>query len=349
MLANDAEGDRVQINVRQGTNLKALVYTAEKEIQFRDEPAPDPGPGEVVVAIDAVGICGSDMHAYLGHDPRRVPPLILGHEAVGRVVEGPVAGPAVLINPLITCGHCDACQGGRANLCEEREIIGMYRPGALAERVAVPAGNLIYIPEDMNPVVAALTEPAATALHAVKLAAKIAHRPVRESRVLVIGGGSVGLFAVLVLRDLAASDVHLAETNSLRRETVEGTCACRVFDPVSEPAQESSFEIVIDAVGGKLSREAAIAAVRPGGVIMHIGLLDNDGGIDVRRMTLQEISLIGTYTYTAADLRATVKKLHSGAFGDLGWVERRSLSDGAGAFDDLLNGRTAAPKIVLCP
>jgi alcohol dehydrogenase len=278
-----------------------------------------------------------------------VPPLILGHEAVGKVVEGPVAGPAVLINPLITCGHCDACQGGRANLCEKREIIGMYRPGALAERIAVPAGNLIEIPEDMDPVHAALTEPAATALHAVNLAAKVAHRPVSESRALVIGGGSVGLFAALVLRDLGATEIHLAETNSLRRGTVESTGACRVIDPASEPARESRFEIVVDAVGGKLSREAAIAAVRPGGVVMHIGLLDNDGGIDVRRMTLQEISLIGTYTYTAADLRVTVEKLHSGAFGDLDWVERRSLSDGAEAFDDLLHGRTAAPKIVLCP
>lgn len=329
--------------------MKALVYTAEKEIQYRDEPAPEPGPGEVVVAIDAVGICGSDMHAYLGHDPRRVPPLILGHEAVGRVVEGPAAGPAVLINPLITCGRCDQCQGGRANLCEKREIIGMYRPGALAERIAVPAGNLIEIPDDMDPVHAALTEPAATALHAVNLAAKVAHRPVSESRALVIGGGSVGLFAALVLRDLGATEIHLAETNSLRRGTVESTGACRVIDPASEPARESRFEIVVDAVGGKLSREAAMASVRPGGVVMHIGLLDNDGGIDVRRMTLQEISLIGTYTYTAADLRVTVEKLHSGAFGDLDWVERRSLSDGAGAFDDLLHGRSAAPKIVLCP
>ena len=82
---------------------------------------------------------------------------------------------------------------------------------------------------------------------------------------------------------------------------------------------------------------------------MHIGLLDNEGGIDVRKMTLQEITLIGTYTYTPVDLRATVKKLYSGAFGDLGWVEQRSLSDGAGAFDDLLHGRTGAPKIVLRP
>jgi alcohol dehydrogenase len=90
--------------------MKALVYTAEKEIQYRDEPAPEPGPGEVVVAIDAVGICGSDMHAYLGHDPRRVPPLILGHEAVGRVVDGSAAGPAVVIN----------ARSGRSSVCTGR-------------------------------------------------------------------------------------------------------------------------------------------------------------------------------------------------------------------------------------
>ena len=81
--------------------MKALVYTAEKEVRFQDEPAPEPGPGEVVVNIEAVGICGSDMHAFLGHDERRVPPLILGHEAVGRVADGPTSGAKVVINPLI--------------------------------------------------------------------------------------------------------------------------------------------------------------------------------------------------------------------------------------------------------
>jgi 2-desacetyl-2-hydroxyethyl bacteriochlorophyllide A dehydrogenase len=329
--------------------MKALVYTAEKEVRFQDEPAPEPGPGEVVVAIDAVGICGSDMHAYLGHDARRVPPLILGHEAVGTVLEGSEPGSLVVINPLIACGHCDECQGGRANLCGKRELIGMYRPGAFAERIAVPAGNLIVVPEGMDPAHAALTEPAATAVHAVNLAAKAAHRPISESRVLVIGGGSVGLFAAMAVRDQGASEIYLAETNALRRETVETAGDFRVFDPVSDPARESSFEIVIDAVGGRLSRQAAIAAARPGGIVMHIGLLDNDGGIDIRKMTLHEITLIGTYTYTPVDLRVTVKKLHSGAFGDLRWVEQRSLCEGAQAFDDLLHGRTAAPKIVLCP
>jgi len=329
--------------------MKALVYTAEKEVRFRDEPAPAPGPGEVVVAIDAVGICGSDMHAYLGHDPRRVPPMILGHEAVGRVVEGFAADSLFVVNPLIACGHCDYCEGGRANLCEKRELIGMYRPGAFAERIAVPAKNLIAVPEGMDAAHAALTEPAATAVHAVNLAAKAAHRPVSESRALVIGGGSVGFFAAMALKDQGAPEIHLAETNVLRRQAVELAGGLHVFDPIAEPARESSFEIVVDAVGGKLTREAALAAARPGGVVMHIGLLDNDGGVDVRKMTLHEITLIGTYTYTPVDLRVTVEKLHAGAFGDLSWIEKRSLSDGAEAFDDLLNGRTAAPKIVLCP
>ena len=329
--------------------MKALVYTADREVQFRDEPTPEPGPGEVLVDVGAVGICGSDMHAYLGHDSRRVPPLILGHEAVGRVVDASGEGRYVVINPLIACGACDACQGGRANLCERRDLIGMYRPGAFAERIAVPETNLIDVPDDMDPAHAALTEPAATALHAVNLAARAAYRPLGEGRALVIGGGSVGLFSAMSLADQGVRDLHLAETNALRRATVSETGACRAFDPVSDPAPGSSFDVVVDAVGGKSSREAAIAAVRPGGVVVHIGLLDNDGGIDIRRMTLQEITLIGTYTYTPIDLRATVKKLYSGAFGDLGWVERRPLSDGAGAFDDLLHGKSAAPKIVLCP
>ena len=97
------------------------------------------------------------------------------------------------------------------------------------------------------------------------------------------------------------------------------------------------------------NRASASAAARPGGVIMHIGLQDNDGGLDVRRLTLQEITFIGTYTYTPLDLRATMMLLHNGSLGDLGWLEQRSLDDGAGAFDDLLHGRSAAPKIVLRP
>lgn len=329
--------------------MKALVYTGTREVVFRDEPAPVAAADEAIVAIDAVGICGSDMHAYLGHDPRRVPPLILGHEAAGTVVEGPGRGRRAVLNPLITCGQCDNCLGGRQNLCVQRDLIGMYRPGAFAEQIAIPARNLITIPDDMDAAHAALTEPAATALHAVNLASKAAYRPLSETRALVFGGGSVGLFAALVLADQGAREIHLAEINPLRRQTADLTGVCRAFDPQATPAQESYFDVVIDAVGSKTTRQTAIYAVRPGGVVMHIGLLDNEGEIDVRRMTLQEITFIGTYTYTPVDLRVTVNKLYAGALGRLDWIEQRPLTDGASAFTDLLQGRCAAPKVILRP
>jgi alcohol dehydrogenase len=173
--------------------MKALVYTANEEMTYREEPEPAPQPGDSVVAIESVGICGSDMHAYLGHDERRVPPLILGHEAVGTVIDGPGEGQRVVLNPLITCGVCDACLDGRQNLCAERDLIGMYRAGAFAEKIAIPGRNLIPVPDGMAGAHAALTEPGATGLHAVLLAERVNHRPLSETRALVIGAGSVGL------------------------------------------------------------------------------------------------------------------------------------------------------------
>ena len=329
--------------------MKALVYTANEEVTYRDEPDPVAASGEVIVRVDAVGICGSDMHAYVGHDPRRVPPLILGHEAAGTVTDGPGAGRRAVLNPLITCGRCDDCLGGRSNLCARRDLIGMYRPGAFAERISIPETNLIDIPEGMDPAHAALTEPAATALHAVNLAAKVSHRPLTECSALVLGGGSVGLLAALALRDHGVDQLELAETNKLRRETARRAGIDGVFDPASRKTTESAFQVVVDAVGGKITRAAAMAAVRPGGVVMHIGLMDNDGGFDARRLTLQEITVIGTYTYTPVDMRAALKKLHAGAFGDLSWIEQRSLEQGPAAFRELLHGRSGAPKIVLRP
>lgn len=333
--------------------MKALVYTANSEMTYRDEPSPQPAHGEVVVAIDAAGICGSDMHAYLGHDPRRVPPLILGHEAVGTVLTGGLRGQAVVINPLITCGRCDACAGGRQNLCAERDLIGMVRGGAFAERVAVPEENLIPLPKGMERGEgrrkAALTEPGATALHAIELAEKSLARPISEARVAVIGGGSVGLLTALFLVDKGAREVRLAETNALRIQTARDALGGKVevFDPLSASPPENYFDAVFDAVGNAHTRKSSVACARPGAVVVHIGLMDSEGQLDVRRMTLQQIIFIGSYTYTPLDLRATLDKLHSGALGELAWIETRPLSEGARAFQELLAGDCAAAKVVL--
>lgn len=330
--------------------MKALVYTAPNRVELREESAPQRTADEVLLKIDAVGICGSDMHAYHGRDPRRVPPMILGHEFAGTIVEGPGKGKRVTGNPLIACGTCDFCVQGRENLCSNRTMVGMTRAGAFAEYMSIPASCLVDIPRDMSPVKAALTEPAATALHAINLVMRASARPLPECAVLIIGGGAIGLLTALLARTYGVRRLVLAETNSLRRASAAIAAACATYDPLTGnvPA-DGSMDVVIDAVGAKATRNAAFAAVKPGGVVMHIGLQDGSSEIDMRKLTLSEITLIGTYTYTAADLRATVRALDEGAFGDLAWVETRRLDDGLAAFDDLDRGRSAAAKIVLLP
>ncbi len=327
--------------------MKALVYTANEEMTYRDEPEPHAAPGDALIAVESVGICGSDMHAYLGHDERRVPPLILGHEAVGTVLEGEKPGQRVVLNPLITCGVCNDCLGGRQNLCAERDLIGMYRAGAFAEQISIPERNLILVPDGMPSAHAALTEPGATGLHAIVLAERALARPISETRALVLGAGSVGLLTALLLRDKGVGEIAIAETNPLRRDLVREHCQLETFDPREQAPEAQAFDCVFDAVGGAVTRDAAVAAVASGGVIVHIGLMDNQGSMDVRAMTLREITFIGTYTYTPVDLRATLAKLHSGALGDLAWIEQRPLSAGADAFAELLQGQCAAPKVVL--
>ena len=330
--------------------MKALVYTQRNEVTYRDEPAPSRGEGEVLIAIDAVGICGSDMHAYHGHDPRRVPPLILGHELAGRILEGPGTGRRVTVNPLITCGTCEFCKQGRDNLCANRTMIGMTRPGGFAQLMTTAAASVIDIPQDMSVRAAALTEPAATALHAIALASRALARPLPECRVLILGGGAVGLLSSLLVGSYGVRHIAVAETNALRRAALAKAAGVAVYDPVAGGAPaDASVDLVIDAVGATATRHAAMAAVKPGGVVMHIGLQDRASEIDMRKLTLAEITLIGTYTYATADLRAAVTALHEGAFGDLAWVEERALADGAAAFRDLHEGRTAAANIVLRP
>ncbi|WP_029525084.1 alcohol dehydrogenase catalytic domain-containing protein [Polaromonas glacialis] len=333
--------------------MKALVYTQPNELQLQERPRPELVAGEVVLKIDAVGICGSDMHAWHGHDPRRKPGLVLGHEFVGTVAESAAVGfePGTRFtgNPLITCGICDYCVQGRNNLCINRTMVGMTRPGAYAEYMSIPAASLIAMPQDMLDVAAALTEPAATAWHAVNLSLRVLPRPVHECRVLVIGGGAIGMLAALLLKHLGVVRLTLSEPNALRREAVQRHASCDTLDPREQAPGENEYDYVLDAVGAKVTRQQAFAAIRPGGVIMHVGLQDWSSEIDMRKLTLSEITLLGTYTYTTADLRATVAALHAGVFGDLAWVEQRPLAQGQRTFQDLDEGLSASAKIVLRP
>lgn len=324
--------------------MKALIYDGVETLRFRDAENPVPKPGEELVRIDAVGICGSDMHAYLGHDARRPAPLILGHEAAGVIVEGDRKGTRVTINPLVHCGTCRACTTGRENLCPGRQIISMPpREGAFAQYVAMPSDNLIVVPDAVSLDHAALAEPLAVSWHAVRLGLE-AVAAGAEKRALVIGGGAIGLAAALAFKAQGLSEVTIVEPNSGRRAFLHDACGQDVT-----ATADGQYAMVVDAVGYAATRATASAHTEPGGVIVHIGLGEDTGGLDIRRMTLQEITFIGTYTYTAQDFRDTAQAIFDGRLGLLDWIETRALADGAAAFADLRAGTVASPKIVLHP
>jgi len=327
--------------------MKALIYDGPENLGFRDVSDPIAGPGQQLIRVTAVGICGSDMHAYLGHDERRPAPLILGHEAAGTIVGGARDGERVTLNPLVTCGTCSACTSGRDNLCAERMIISMPpREGAFAQYVAMRDENLVTVPDDVALTKASLAEPIACGWHAVRLAK--AAFPGAARSALVIGGGAIGLGAALSLVAQGIADVTILEANDLRRDYLVAHCGQNAIAPTALP-KAAQFDIVIDGVGYAATRSTASAHARPGGVIAHIGLGESTGGLDIRRMTLQEITFFGTYTYTAQDFRDTAAAIFDGRLGALDWTEQRPLAAGAAAFADIRAGRTAAPKIILEP
>ncbi|MEJ8472751.1 zinc-dependent alcohol dehydrogenase [Roseibium algae] len=329
--------------------MKALVYTGPEAQSYRDVPNPVPAAGEVLIRVSHVGICGSDMHAFLGHDERRPAPLILGHEVAGTILTGDAAGQRVTVNPLVTCGTCPACRAGRDNLCPDRQIISMPpREGGFAELLAMPERNLVKVPGHVTDAQAALAEPLACGWHAVRLAKRALEIDPAEAEALVIGGGAIGVGAALSLRAQGIENIKVVEPNEERAELLRATCGLNVLTP-GALASAGLFDVVIDGVGYPGTRATASASTRPGGVISHIGLGAAEGGLDIRRMTLQEITFIGTYTYTDQDFRDTAEAIFSGRLGSLDWVEIWPLSDGLSAFADLRAGRVAAPKILLKP
>jgi len=330
--------------------MKALVYTGTQQVEYRDEPEPVvESDTDILLSVDACGLCGSDMHAYHGHDARRVPPLILGHEVTGVIQNGDRSGERVIANPLITCGECKDCVSGRTHLCATRELIGMRLAGAFAEFVTVPEKNILSMPQNMDSTFASLTEPTAVTVHSVALAERVLHRPVSEARAVVIGAGAIGVLTALLLQSKGCKEIYIGDTGDLRRSTAEKINVAHVYNPLQNEPEAGSFDLVIDAVGSGKTREAACRLACAGGVICHVGLQDDEIGIDTRRLTLQEISFIGNYCYTTADMLAARDAIYSGKLGKLEWVEQRGLNEGASAFADVHNGTAAAPKIVLLP
>ena len=161
------------------------------------------------------------MHAYHGHDERRVPPLILGHEVSGIIQNGKFKDKVVVLNPLITCGNCEYCKQSREHLCPERSILGMSKPikreGGLAEYVSVPDKNIYTIPEELSINDSALTEPTAVCVHAVKLSEENTKKKLSDCKILIQGGGAIGLLCGLILnKEKNCKNIVMSDPNKLR-------------------------------------------------------------------------------------------------------------------------------------
>jgi len=334
--------------------MHALVYTETQKIEYREEKNPTEKQGESILKIQASGICGSDMHAYHGKDDRRIPPLILGHEVSGIIQNGKFKDKTVVLNPLISCEKCDYCKNGREHLCPERTMIGMSRPikreGGLAELVSVPEKNIYEVPKALDTKEAALAEPAAVALHAVILAEQTLKKPLAESKVLIQGAGAIGLLCGLILsKDKNCKNIFLSDPNKKRLDECSKYLDAQFVNPVDKSIKENDFDLVMDSVGLEVSRQQAIHVVSPGGSIVHIGLTQPSGTFNFRKLTIQEITLIGTYCYTNNDFKNTLNLLTNKKLGSLKWIEYRELKKGAEAFKEIHDGTCIAPKIILIP
>ena len=334
--------------------MKALVFTDVEKIVYQDYDDPKIKKNESIIKVTASGICGSDMHAYHGKDERRVPPLILGHEISGVIYEGPNKGNKVIVNPLISCGKCDYCNRNSEHLCPERSLIGMNRPfvreGGLAEFVSVPNKNLNNLPKELDINKAALTEPTAVSLHAVELGEKNLQLPLDKAKVLIIGGGAIGILCALILQNIKKNlNTTLVEINEKRLDVCKKSLQSQVLNTESDKIKNNSFDFVIDAVGNEKTRQFAIKSTKPGGAIVHVGLTDAGGSFDFRKTTLQEITFIGTYCYTFRDFNKTIKILSESLIGDLNWIQYKELKNGSEAFKQIHDGTCASPKIILIP
>jgi threonine dehydrogenase-like Zn-dependent dehydrogenase len=327
--------------------VNALVWEAVEQMALRDVPAPTLAPGEAIVRVGAVGICGSELEGYVGRMANRTPPLVMGHEFAGVVAEAADArwvGRRVAVNPLIPCGDCEPCREGRANLCVERTIVGIRRPGAFAELVAVPESSLLELPDDVPLETAALMEPLAVVLHAFGLGL----RQGVPDRVLVIGAGSIGLLAVQVAALSAPTTLVATDLNADRLLQASALGATPAGDDVGELLPDGA-DLVVDCVGAAATKRLAIRHVRPGGTVVLLGLHDDDTPLPSHELIRREITLTGTFAYAERDVRRALALLVAGKVRGDGWTTTRPLADGPAAFHELVHAPGAQTKILLQP
>lgn len=341
--------------------MKALLLSQYRKLEFTDLPTPEPGPDEVLIRVAACGICGSDVHGYDGSSGRRIPPIVMGHEAagttaaVGTNVNGLSVGDRVTVDSTVYCGDCPNCQRGDINLCDRREVLGVScgdyrRPGAFAELVAVPARIVHRIPDNLPFAEAAMLEAVAVALHAVSLA------PVKPGdTALVVGAGTIGLLLQQALRVAGCSRVFVTDVDPtrLKLSTELGSTAVFAADDLTKQiAQHTNgvgVDVAIEAVGKTETVNSAIASVRKGGTVVLVGNIAPEITLPLQRVVTRQIRLQGSCA-SAGEYPRAIELLSSGAIRVQPLITATApLSEGAAWFERLYAREPNLMKVVLTP
>jgi len=339
--------------------MRALVYQREKSIAVEEVPRPSAGPGEVLLRVAATGICGSDVHGYLGLTGRRVAPMIMGHEFCGTVdqvgdgVRGFDGGELVSVQPVAFCGSCDYCREGLTNLCTSRRFFGVMNcNGSMAEYLNVPARLLYRMPGSMAPELGAMVEPLAVALRAVKRAGeRIAGRTV-----LVVGAGTIGLLLLAVLRLRRPSRVLVSDLSDRRLELARKMGAEVVMNPARQEVPEVARELTggrgadlsFEAVGLGASVEQALSSLRPRGTCVWVGNSQKVIPLDMQATVTREVEVLGSYIYTHAEFGEALDLLVRGEVDVRPVISRTAtLEDGPELFAELARPGTDLVKVVL--
>ncbi|MEX0612925.1 MAG: galactitol-1-phosphate 5-dehydrogenase, partial [Pirellulales bacterium] len=288
--------------------MQALLLSDYRKLELVDIDRPAFGPNDVLVRVAACGICGSDIHGYDGSSGRRVPPIVMGHEAAGVVaevgadVERVRIGDRVTFDSTISCGECEVCRRGDFNLCPNRRIFGVScdefrQHGAYAEFVAVPQHILYPLPDELPFEHAALIEPVSVALHAV---ARLAVAP--GERAVVVGSGMIGLLVIQALRLAGCHDVIAIDLDPLRLELARNLGASETIDPkqtdavraVEELTEGNGADVAAEVVGNSAAMTTAIRCVRRGGRVALVGNITPEVPLPLQVVVAREITLIGS-------------------------------------------------------
>lgn len=329
--------------------MKALSWTAKETMEMVHRPKPGIRPGWAVIRVSHVGICGSEVSGYLGHNELRKPPLIMGHEFSGVVEEisrepGRIKlGDLVTVNPLISCGNCRYCHAGDHERCPERRIIGIDYPGAYAERVLVPLSQCYLVHDALQ---GALVEPLACAVRAVGQA-----QGDKKEAAMVVGAGIIGLMTVKLLRLAGVREVALVDPNPGRLRLGELWGASMMeknLDTVLNNGGRGHFDMVVDAVGYAKTRGSSFKALGRGGMAIWIGLHESSADFDGNALVRDELSIRGSFCYRGDEFTRALDLINQGDVIPAvpKWLDIRPAEDGDQAFKELVQGSPFA-KIVL--